>query len=383
MYCSQCVKEIPNNFKFCPTCGLNLHISKSNPILSSNIPTRKIKGKTVGVIVAVFLITIIILGSLFAYSYTQLSVNLNDVRFHSIDWESLSWTTLLKLGLNTLSGNWFGAAFDLIQGINLNLIFGLSNNGILPVYIPDLSYDILINGIPIGSGNSDVDIIINPGQTKEITSFQNIQKSSLSNAGYSIISTQGIIDLKVKGTAYFKLFTLSIPIPFESSKQISIYDEIKNKITSEIQNNKQQTTINSSVVNSLESTLNSITNELFSSEDLDLVLSGQTIVDSTYKINPGSYHYVSFTLQCTANVQGGFIASAALGDNIIVYVLDENRFKQYEDGQNTSTYYNSNKVKSGIFDVTLSSGNYYIVMSNTYSDFSTKTVQLQAAASCK
>jgi len=383
VYCSQCVKEISNNFKFCPSCGLNLHTSKSPPTQSSNMHTRKIKGKTVGIIVLVFLITIIILGGLVAYSYTQLSVSLNDIRFHSIDWESLSWTTLLKLGLNTLSGNWFGAAFDLIQGINLNLIFGLSNNGILPVYIPDLSYDISINGVPIGRGNSNVDITINPGQTKEITSFQNIKKSSLYDAGYSIISTQGVIDLKVKGTAYFKLFTLSIPIPFESSKQISIYDEIKKKISSEIQNNEQQTTINSSVMNSLEGTLNSITNELFSSEDLDLSLSGKTIIDSTYKINPGSYHYVSFTLQCTANVQGGFIASAALGDNIIVYVFDKSEFKQYEEGQNTSTYYNSDKVESGIFDVTLSSGTYYIVMSNTYSEFSTKTVQLQAAASCK
>ena len=69
-------------------------------------------------------------------------------------------------------------------------MFGLSNNGILPVYIPDLSYDILINDISIGQGYSDVDITINPGQTKEFTSFQNILKSSLSPAVFSIIDSK-------------------------------------------------------------------------------------------------------------------------------------------------------------------------------------------------
>jgi len=36
----------------------------------------------------------------------------------------------------------------------------------------------------------------------------------------------------VSGTAHFKLFVLDIPIPFESSKQISIVDELKDKINS-------------------------------------------------------------------------------------------------------------------------------------------------------
>ena len=54
-------------------------------------------------------------------------------------------------------------------------------------------------------------------------------------AVYSIVNTQGMIDLKVKGTAYFNLLGLSIPIPFESSKQISIYDEIRDRINAETQ----------------------------------------------------------------------------------------------------------------------------------------------------
>jgi len=338
------------------------------------------KGTIVGI---VFLTIIIIVGILFAYSYTHLNVSLNDVEFQSIDWEELSWSTLLKAGLNTLSGDWFSAAINLIQGINLNLILGVTNNGFLPVYIPDLTYDILINGIVVGGGNANLDITINPGETKEIVSFQNFKKSSLSPAVYSIIDTKGIMDLKVKGTAYFKLLGFNIPVPFESSKKISIYDEVRNKINAEIQKNQPQNNlISSHVENPLESVLNSITNELFGPDDLQLSLTGQTIVDATYKVSPNSYSYVPFTLQCTANVQGGFVANAALGNDIIIFILDKDNFREFENGNDASTYYNSNKVESGNFDVTLPSGEYYVVLSNEYSTFSTKTVQLQIATRC-
>lgn len=143
-------------------------------------------------------------------------------------------STLLKAGLSTLSGNGFAAAFGLIHEINLNLMFDLSNNGFLPVYIPDFSYQLLVNEISIGDGISNVNITINPGETKEITSLHNIQKSSLSPAINSIVNTQGTIDLKVKGTVYFKLLGFDIPIPFESVKQILIYDEIKNRLDADI-----------------------------------------------------------------------------------------------------------------------------------------------------
>ena len=118
--------------------------------------------KPVIVAISIIILIIAIILGLVAYSYTQIHVSLNDVSLHSIDWASFSWSTLLKLGLNLLTGNWLGAAFDLIDGINLNLIFGLSNYGVLPVYIPDLSYDLSINDIPVGKGYSTINTTINP-----------------------------------------------------------------------------------------------------------------------------------------------------------------------------------------------------------------------------
>ncbi len=194
--------------------------------------------KTVAIGIGIAIIVLVV-GGMIAYSYTQLTVNLTDVGLHSLEWTTLTWSKLVKIGLDTLSGDWFSAAFELIDGINLNFNFDLTNNGLLPVYIPDVTHEILINGISIGKGHTNVDTTINPGQTEQVTSFQNLQKTSLEPAAFSIVSAEGVMDIKVKGTANFQLFGLSMPVPFESSKQISIYDEIRDKINEEIGKNEQ------------------------------------------------------------------------------------------------------------------------------------------------
>jgi hypothetical protein len=183
--------------------------------------------------IAIPIFFVLVFLGLLGYSYNQIQVSLNEVNLQSIEWEPLSLSTLLNAGLNVLGGNLLEAGLDLIKGINLNLIFGLSNNGFLPVYIPDISYDLFINGMSMGTGISEIDATILPGQTKVIVVLQNFEKISLTPAISSIISSEGIIDLKVSGTAYFNLLGLDVPIPFESSKQISISDEIENYLGSQ------------------------------------------------------------------------------------------------------------------------------------------------------
>ncbi len=216
-------------------------------------------GKT-GIVVAIVLAIIVMFGGLVTYSYTQIHVDLNDVNYHSIDWAPLSFTQLLNLGVDGLSENIPGPVFDLIDGINLELIFGLSNNGFLPVYIPSITYDLSINDVFVSQGNRMTDFIsnqpnnwkgpwkgfsimtdftINPGQIKQITENTDYTKNDLTSAASTIIANGGIIDLKVSGTAYLKLFELSIPIPFESSKKVSIIDEVKKEIGEIQEQNKK------------------------------------------------------------------------------------------------------------------------------------------------
>lgn len=368
-------------------------IFKNKVLTSSPLPFKRMgKAAVVGI---AFLGVILIVGGLFAYSYTQLSVSLNDVRFLSIDWVPITWSTLLNLGLNTLVGDWFGAAFELIDGINLNFIFGLTNNGLLPVYIPDLSYDILINGVSIGRGHSNINTTINPGQTEKIISFQNIRKNSLEPAAFSIISAEGVMNIKVKGTAYFQLFGLSIPIPFESSKQISIYDEIRNKINAEIQKNQpQQKSTSSSIGNAFDDILDSITGTLGSainsirdkifdgSKTVNLSPSGVPLVDKTFDIEPGSTAVHYFILSCNTRLTGGVsvISVDGLGlPTIGVLMLDQNNFAKFNNDDQTPTplYMSDGAVENDLFEMNLGMGEYYIFMSNTHS-FASKTVQLAA-----
>ena len=174
------------------------------------------------------LISLVVVGvffSLVAYSYTQIAVNLEGVTLDSIDWTSISVSTLIKIGLDVLRGDWIDSVLALIERINLNFIFQFSNNGILPVHIPDLSYDLSINDVYVGQGNSTINTTINPGETKEIPILQNFQRDSLIPTVKSIVDRNGIMDLHISGIAYFKLLIFEVPIPFESTYQISIIDE--------------------------------------------------------------------------------------------------------------------------------------------------------------
>lgn len=65
------------------------------------------------------LIFLLIFGILVAYSYSQLTVELTDVYYSSIELKELSWTDLISLGITILSGNWIDAISDLILGITL------------------------------------------------------------------------------------------------------------------------------------------------------------------------------------------------------------------------------------------------------------------------
>lgn len=340
-------------------------------------------GKKVAITIIIISIIIIVFGGLFAYSYINLFVELNDVRLLSIDWETLSWDTLISVGLDALTGNWLDAAFGLIQGINLNLIFSLTNNGFLPVNIPDLTYDVIINGIQIGTGESKINTIIYPGQTIEIVSFQNLQKSGLEPAVRSIVEAQGIMDLKVKGIAVFNILWIDVPIPFESSKKVSVYTEIRNKISAEIQKNQVQTP---SAVDSFGETIgnviDSIVAQIFGTEDEELSFPGETIVDSTYTVSPGKYQSIPISVDCNANIHIAFSASSPLGNNIVLYVFDEYNYLKFQNAQGIFSMYNSDKVESGEFDILVKPGDYRIVLSNTYSTISEKSVKLQAASIC-
>ena len=83
--------------------------------------------KTAIIVLGMVLAIIIGVVGMLAYSYAQISISLDDVEFYSIDWADFTFSNILRLGGDLLSGNVLGSMLDLIDGVNLNLIFGLSN----------------------------------------------------------------------------------------------------------------------------------------------------------------------------------------------------------------------------------------------------------------
>jgi len=181
-------------------------------------------------IIAGAIIVGIVFGLIF-YSYSQIQVSFTEVNSVGIVLEQLSLPNLVQLGIDLLTGNWLEAALNVISEINFGLVFELTNNGLIPVYIPEISYELFINEILIGNGITEVDLTINPGQTKEIPVTQNLNKNSLTPALDSIVESEGEIEISVKGIAYFELLGQEIQIPFESTKQVSLVDEIQNQLT--------------------------------------------------------------------------------------------------------------------------------------------------------
>lgn len=435
--------------------------------------------KTGAIIAAVIGIIIAVVIGLVAYSYTQIQISLQDISFGGFDWATASLTTLAKLAFNALTGNLIGVVLSLITGLKLNLIFALSNHGIFPVYIPDLSYNLSVNGINVGQGTSSVDITINPGETKTLPVLQDFPINSLEAAAASVLEAGGMMNIQVSGTAYFKFLGLTIPVPFQSTKQVNVIEEAKNHFLGGSQNsgysNTYQPPLTGTDINLQTSAYsvdegesitlygkltdpngNGIANQLVyvkrditlapdsilgssytdsngdfsvtwsatkpitsntaevyatfegssqytSSRSSDIpiqVLIPQPtlpppptsqsglqavrfpIANSEYQVGPGSYTYIPFNMQCSGTVNGAFSAHAALGNNIIVYIMDSSGFSQFQAGNSANTYYNSGKVGYATFNVGLSSGQYYLVLSNTYSTFSTKNVVLQASYSC-
>ncbi len=190
-------------------------------------------------IIVTGVIIIAILGIIFGsivYSYNQIDVSLVDISSVGIEFEDLSLSNLISLGIDLLSGNWMEAALEVIADVNLGLIFELNNNGIFPVYLPEIEYNLFINNIPVGQGHSEINATIKPGESMDVTIIQNLQKDSFIPTRESILNSKGVMDIGVSGIAYFELLGQSIPIQFESKKQISLVDEIQNQLNQQTLN---------------------------------------------------------------------------------------------------------------------------------------------------
>jgi len=98
--------------------------------------------------------------------------------------------------------------------------------------------------------------------------------------------------------------------------------------------------------------------------------------EKSYVVDAGGYTWLEYNFNEVTRVAGRFRARGGSGNNIEVFILDEDGFENWRNGNRTGTYYNSGRVTVGRFDVNLRPGIYYLVMNNSFSLVSNKVVNL-------
>lgn len=106
------------------------------------------------------------------------------------------------------------------------------------------------------------------------------------------------------------------------------------------------------------------------------------IVNGEISVSAGQYEDYQITVPAGANsaqLSGSFTASGGSGNDIIVLVMDQTDFVNWQNGHQASTLYNSGQLTTASISASLSeSGTYYLVYSNSFSTFSSKSVNTSA-----
>jgi hypothetical protein len=80
----------------------------------------------------------------------------------------------------------------------------------------------------------------------------------------------------------------------------------------------------------------------------------------------------------SVSITGHFTATGGTGNDIMVYVLDEDGFTNFKNGHPSNTFYNSGKVTTASIGAVLPNAptSYYLVLDNRFSFLTPKAVQM-------
>lgn len=100
----------------------------------------------------------------------------------------------------------------------------------------------------------------------------------------------------------------------------------------------------------------------------------QTIIDSTFIVDPRNFTTYPFTISGGyARLKGNIRAKGGQND-INVYILNEDGFRKFNNGESATTYFSRQKISNENLDVQLPANIYYIVFDNRHAELTSKTV---------
>ena len=112
------------------------------------------------------------------------------------------------------------------------------------------------------------------------------------------------------------------------------------------------------------------------------MLRTETIANSAITVSAGSFNYYKFVVPETAtqaSVDGHFSATGGFGNDIQVFVVNEDSFVNFQNGHPSDAYFNSGKVTQNTINALLPGpGTYYLVCNNRFGLLAPKAVEISA-----
>lgn len=112
------------------------------------------------------------------------------------------------------------------------------------------------------------------------------------------------------------------------------------------------------------------------------MLRTETIANTAITVGAGGFHYYKFVVPATAtqaSVDGHFSATGGFGNDIQVFVANEDSFVNFQNGHPSDAYFNSGKVTENTINALLPGpGTYYLVCNNRFGLLAPKAVEIDA-----
>jgi len=113
-----------------------------------------------------------------------------------------------------------------------------------------------------------------------------------------------------------------------------------------------------------------------------LVLKSKAIIKGVVRIDAGksvSYRLDVEPEMLDASVKGSFRAAGGSGNDVQVAIGDEMNITNWVNGHQASVLWETpGQLTTGVFDVSLKPGTYFLVISNRFSMFAEKTVEVES-----
>ena len=98
------------------------------------------------------------------------------------------------------------------------------------------------------------------------------------------------------------------------------------------------------------------------------------LTQPSFIVGPNQYLTFDFTNTSVQTISGRFQAQGGSGNDIQVFILDNDQMTNWMNHHATSTWFNSGKITVGSINVRLNPGTYHLIFDNTFSAISSKAI---------